>query len=182
MFRGTDISKCFRESLGIRDNESRLYFVQGRKEAHLWQRKVPGKSDYTPSGVQRFCFRWRAQDKAKEAGKPWTANTESHRDELSDIQSDPSHSPIPLPRSPAARPPKKAKKFIANKHDMCSAKLTEAQPDTMFEWLEQTSAIYDTSHVKTNASKSLQMSYGHYKCLAINKSCFRLLTNMLRYQ
>ena len=23
--RGTDISKCFRESLGIRDNESRLY-------------------------------------------------------------------------------------------------------------------------------------------------------------
>ena len=26
IFRGTDISKCFRESLGIRDNESRLYF------------------------------------------------------------------------------------------------------------------------------------------------------------
>ena len=25
--RGTDISKCFSESLGIRDNESRLYFV-----------------------------------------------------------------------------------------------------------------------------------------------------------
>ena len=25
IFRGTDISKCFRESLGIRDNESRLY-------------------------------------------------------------------------------------------------------------------------------------------------------------
>ena len=25
--RGTDISKCFRETLGIRDNESRLYFV-----------------------------------------------------------------------------------------------------------------------------------------------------------
>ena len=24
--RGTDISKCFSESLGIRDNESRLYF------------------------------------------------------------------------------------------------------------------------------------------------------------
>ena len=24
IFRGTDISKCFRESLGIRDNESRL--------------------------------------------------------------------------------------------------------------------------------------------------------------
>ena len=26
IFRSTDISKCFRESLGIRDNESRLYF------------------------------------------------------------------------------------------------------------------------------------------------------------
>ena len=25
--RGTDISKCFSESLGIRDNESRLYFI-----------------------------------------------------------------------------------------------------------------------------------------------------------
>ena len=28
IFRGTDILKCFRESLGIRDNESRLYFVK----------------------------------------------------------------------------------------------------------------------------------------------------------
>ena len=27
MYRGTDISKCFSESLGIRDNESRLYVV-----------------------------------------------------------------------------------------------------------------------------------------------------------
>ena len=27
--RGTDISKCFRESLGIRDNESRLYSRYG---------------------------------------------------------------------------------------------------------------------------------------------------------
>ena len=26
IFRGTDISNCFRESLGIRDNESRRYF------------------------------------------------------------------------------------------------------------------------------------------------------------
>ena len=26
--RGKDISKCFSESLGIRDNESRLYFIQ----------------------------------------------------------------------------------------------------------------------------------------------------------
>ena len=27
IFRGTDISKCFRKSLGIRDNKSRLYYV-----------------------------------------------------------------------------------------------------------------------------------------------------------
>ena len=27
IFRGTVISKCFRESLGIRDNKSRLYVV-----------------------------------------------------------------------------------------------------------------------------------------------------------
>ena len=27
LFRGTDIWKCFRESLGIRDNESRLYSI-----------------------------------------------------------------------------------------------------------------------------------------------------------
>ena len=27
--RGTDISKCFREFLGIRDNESRLYLIKG---------------------------------------------------------------------------------------------------------------------------------------------------------
>ena len=28
IFRGTDISKCFRESLGIRDNESRLLYFR----------------------------------------------------------------------------------------------------------------------------------------------------------
>ena len=27
IFRGTDISKCFRKSLGIRDNESGLYLL-----------------------------------------------------------------------------------------------------------------------------------------------------------
>ena len=36
--------------------------------------------------------------------------------------------------------------------------------------------------VKTNASKYLQMSYRHYKCLAINKNGLRLLTKMLRKQ
>jgi len=33
--------------------------------------------------------------------------------------------------------------------------------------------------VKPNASKSLQMSYDQYKCLAINKNGLRLLMNML---
>lgn len=84
---------------------------------------------------------------AKAARKPRPENAESQRDEMSDIQSDPSHSPIPPPRSPTARPPSKAKKFTANKPDRHSAKLTEAQQDTMFEWLEQTPAIYDTNHV-----------------------------------
>ena len=36
--------------------------------------------------------------------------------------------------------------------------------------------------VKTNASKCLHMSYGHYKCLAINKNGLRLFTKMLRKQ
>ena len=30
IFRGTDISKCFRVSFGIRDSESRLYMGQGQ--------------------------------------------------------------------------------------------------------------------------------------------------------
>ena len=34
--RGTDISKYFRESLGIRDNESRLYFLQT-----FWRKPLP---------------------------------------------------------------------------------------------------------------------------------------------
>ena len=38
IFRGTDISKCFRKSLGIRDNESRLYLQNqntGSTSGHL---------------------------------------------------------------------------------------------------------------------------------------------------
>ena len=31
IFRGADISKCFRESLEIRDNESRLYYKHYRE-------------------------------------------------------------------------------------------------------------------------------------------------------
>ena len=53
----------------------------------------------------------------------------------------PSGSPIPPPRSPS-----KAKK-TAKKAERRSAKLTGAQQDIMFEWLEQTPAIYDTNHV-----------------------------------
>ena len=33
--RGTDISKCFNESLGIRDNGSRLYFAHAQDELNL---------------------------------------------------------------------------------------------------------------------------------------------------
>ena len=36
--------------------------------------------------------------------------------------------------------------------------------------------------VKTNTSKSQQMSYDHYKCLAINKNALRLFMKMLRKQ
>ena len=38
------------------------------------------------------------------------------------------------------------------------------------------------SFVWMNASKSLQTSYDHYTCLAINKNVLRLLTKMLRKQ
>ena len=34
IFRGTDTSKCFRESLGIRDNESRLYMNRVCKQIY----------------------------------------------------------------------------------------------------------------------------------------------------
>ena len=34
-------------------------------------------------------------------------------------------------------------------------------------------------NVNTNASESLQTSYDHYKCIAINKNGVRLLTNKL---
>ena len=49
-----------------------------------------------------------------------------------------------LPRSPTPSPSEtpKNKKKTERRH----AKLTEAQQDTMFEWLEQTPAIYDTNH------------------------------------
>ena len=35
IFRGTDISKCFRESLGIQDNESQLYWFFLVEKSHL---------------------------------------------------------------------------------------------------------------------------------------------------
>ena len=35
--RGTDISKCFKETLGIRDNESRLYFEKHSSELRFGQ-------------------------------------------------------------------------------------------------------------------------------------------------
>ena len=41
--RGTDISKCFKESLGIRDNESRLYKLKCKLE------QVDGASSHIPA-------------------------------------------------------------------------------------------------------------------------------------
>ena len=97
--------------------------------------------------------------KVKGARKPRQENAESQRDEMTDIQSDPSHSPIPTPRIPTARPPSKAKKFNANTPDRRSAKLTEAQQDPMFDSLEQTSSIYEDEckQISTNVLQSLQM-------------------------
>ena len=88
--------------------------------------------------------------------------------------------PMPPPCSPTLCPPSKANTLAANKPNRCSAKLTEAQQDTIFEWLEQSTTFVDTNTVKTNASKSLQLSYDHYKCLAIKKNGLRLLTNTLQ--
>ena len=34
--RGTDISKCFSESLGIRDNKSRLYFSYAGSACYVY--------------------------------------------------------------------------------------------------------------------------------------------------
>ena len=72
--------------------------------------------------------------------------------------------------------------FTANELDRLCAKLTKAKQDTMFEWIEQTSAIYDINYVNTNISKSLQMSYDHCKCLVVNKNGLWLLRNMQRKQ
>ena len=52
--RGTDISKYFRESLGIRDNESRLYIwnnlvVWGRPRWLSWMRRPTGDQEVTGS-------------------------------------------------------------------------------------------------------------------------------------
>ena len=38
--RGTDISKYFRESLGLRNNESRLYLSEYTSYLELWQGSV----------------------------------------------------------------------------------------------------------------------------------------------
>ena len=76
----------------------------------------------------------------------------------------------------------------------------------MFDWLEQPPAIYNANHVDYKwhiqlfveqavamgdsldcatlelRFKSLQMSYNHYKCLAISKNGLQLITNILQKQ
>ena len=48
IFRGTDMLKCFRASLGIRDNESRLYNIDKKKNSFV---SMP-----TQSYLKRFLF------------------------------------------------------------------------------------------------------------------------------
>ena len=59
---------------------------------------------------------------------------------------DSARSATPPPRSPTPPPPSNVNMSTAKKSDRRSAKLTDAQQDIMFEWLEQTPAIYDTNH------------------------------------
>ena len=51
--RGTDISKCFRESLGIRDNESRLYLLCTVRE-HILSTKHTLKALYVRGYIKKF--------------------------------------------------------------------------------------------------------------------------------
>ena len=64
--RGTDISKCFSESLGIRDNESRLYLV---KDTWIFGYGIFDKCRYAISSYKRreepwnhsragYCWKW----------------------------------------------------------------------------------------------------------------------------
>ena len=76
--------------------------------------------------------------------KPRPEKADSERDEMTDSESGPARCPTPPPRSPT--PPSTVKKSTAKKPDRRSTKLTEVQQDIMFEWLEQTPAIYDTNH------------------------------------
>ena len=149
--------------------------------------KSKGKSDH-PTPEHNDCF-WRHRIRPRSsAGKPRPENTESQWYEISDIQSDPSfpHSPPPPPPPPCSQttcpsflffsnewesPPSKA-----NKQDRHSAKLI-GQARHLVQMVGT-----DTCHVKTNASKSEQVSCHHYKCLAINKNGLQFLTNVWQKQ
>ena len=65
-------------------------------------------------------------------------------------------------------------------HRAVVAMQQEEQETRQQQQLQLFVCICTVGKVKTNASKSLQMSYDHYKCLAINKNGLRLLTKMLR--
>ena len=68
--RGTDISKCFSESLGIRDNESRLYFNNGTQQPT----HVPSPySQVSQSHHISFNGSWRQNQKIKEKANTETA-------------------------------------------------------------------------------------------------------------
>ena len=109
----------------------------GRKKGRWWQRQGQGKVWPSPPKPKTLLLMAQTKGQARLPRLPDSpgqrTQDRSQRDKMSNIQSDPSHSSIPTPRSPTARPPSKANKFTANKPDRRSAKLTEAHQDTMFE-------------------------------------------------
>ena len=66
IYRGTDILKCFRESLGLRDNESRLYFnILHEKIFHGYSLELPrlvAIEHSSLSGSTRLSLIWQFLD------------------------------------------------------------------------------------------------------------------------
>ena len=71
--RGTDISKYFRESLGIRDNESRLYiFIVEKNDTGLFD--ISEKSCFAWYVPQKACIMNSYKNKKKFQKKPHSRN------------------------------------------------------------------------------------------------------------
>ena len=65
IFRGTDILKCFRESLGIRDNESRLYLEKKQPFSESPHHRIQSSQDtskehrYIAYNTRYACVLWK---------------------------------------------------------------------------------------------------------------------------